>query len=100
MTPRHPSYETLLRIEQGLPTLADRPWLLVWGLRDWCFHDWYLQRFLDFVPQAQVQRLPDAGHWLVEDAPREVIQTINQFLSKAADRQLSPSDRQSLTTDH
>jgi cis-3-alkyl-4-acyloxetan-2-one decarboxylase len=81
-SPRHPSYATLLRMEQGLPSLADRPWLLLWGMRDWCFHEWYLQRFLDFVPQAEVRRLPDAGHWLVEDAPEEVIREINQFLSK------------------
>lgn len=81
-TPRHPSYDTLLQIERGLASLADRPWLLLWGMRDWCFHEWYLRRFLEFVPTAEVVRLPDAGHWLVEDAPQEVIHTIDDFLSK------------------
>ena len=33
-TPRHPSYATLLQMEHDLPSLADRPWLLVWGMRD------------------------------------------------------------------
>jgi cis-3-alkyl-4-acyloxetan-2-one decarboxylase len=78
--PRHPSYETLLRIEQGLPSLADRPWLFLWGMRDWCFHPWYLQRFLDFVPGAEVHRLPDAGHLIFEDAPQESIEAIRNFL--------------------
>jgi cis-3-alkyl-4-acyloxetan-2-one decarboxylase len=81
-TPRHPSYETLLQMEQRLPTLADRPWLLLWGMRDWCFHEWYLHRFLNFIPTAEVHRLPDAGHWLIEDAPNEVIERIDQFISQ------------------
>src|SRR5262249_34689286 len=80
--PHHPSYETLLRIEQGLSSLSDRPWLLVWGLRDWCFHEWYLNRFLDFLPQAEVHRLPNAGHLVVEDATQEVIHAIGEFLSR------------------
>jgi cis-3-alkyl-4-acyloxetan-2-one decarboxylase len=82
----HPSYETLLRIEHGLQTLADKPWLLLWGLRDWCFHAWYLERFCEFVPQAEVHRFADAGHLLMEDKPAEVIQLIREFLSKHAER--------------
>ncbi|HEY2826358.1 MAG TPA: alpha/beta fold hydrolase [Pirellulales bacterium] len=96
-TPRHPSYETLLRIENGLPSLADRPWLLLWGMRDWCFHEWYLQRFLNFIPQAEVQRLHNAGHWLVEDEPTEVIARISQFLSRTANVQ--KSNRPALLSD-
>jgi cis-3-alkyl-4-acyloxetan-2-one decarboxylase len=89
-TPRHPSYETLLQMEEGLPSLASRPWLLLWGMRDWCFHAWYLQRFLDFIPAAEVVRLSEAGHWLIEDAPREVIETISDFLSKTGTRATLP----------
>jgi haloalkane dehalogenase len=90
-SPRHPSYDTLVSIEQNLPTLADHPWLLVWGMRDWCFHEWYLNRFLDFVPQAEVSRLPDAGHLVMEDAPDLVIQAIDQFLTTTACPQASTS---------
>src|SRR5207244_2671295 len=35
--PRHPTWQTLAKIESQLPALADRPALLIWGLRDWCF---------------------------------------------------------------
>jgi len=79
---RHPSYETLLRIENGLSTLTDRPWLFLWGMRDWCFHEWYLNRFLEFVPTAEVHRFTDAGHLLMEDKPDEVVQAVKEFLSK------------------
>jgi cis-3-alkyl-4-acyloxetan-2-one decarboxylase len=81
-TPQHPSYATLLQMEHDLPSLADRPWLLVWGMRDWCFHEWYLNRFLDFIPSAEIRKLPDAGHWLIEDQPQVVVQYIDEFLTK------------------
>ncbi|HTQ37675.1 MAG TPA: alpha/beta fold hydrolase [Pirellulales bacterium] len=81
-TPRHASYVTLRRMEESLPTLADRPWLLVWGMRDWCFHEWYLQRFLELIPHAEVRRLPNAGHWLVEDDPEAVIRNIDEFINQ------------------
>jgi haloalkane dehalogenase len=85
-------------MERGLPSLADRPWLLLWGMRDWCFHEWYLQRFLNFISTAEVHRLPDAGHWLVEDAPADVIERIDQFISQTASNRIAES--RPLTTDH
>jgi pimeloyl-ACP methyl ester carboxylesterase len=82
MSPRHPSYETLLRIEQGLPTLADRPWLFLWGMRDWCFTSWFLDRFLNFVPNAEVHRFADAGHWVMEDAKDQIISIMESWLAQ------------------
>jgi haloalkane dehalogenase len=81
-TEKHPSCETLLRIENGLTSLAEKPWIFLWGMRDWCFHEWYLNRFLDFIPQADVHRFTDGGHLLMEDKPAEVVQLVKAFLSK------------------
>ena len=90
-SPRQYTYGTLLNIEQNLPMLADRPWQFVWGMRDWCFHEWYFNRFLDFIPEAEVCRLSDAGHLVMEDAPDQVIQAVGQFLSRTACPQASTS---------
>ncbi len=81
LSPRHPSYAKLLEIEQGLPSLAGRPWQFIWGMRDWCFTPAFFDRFLDFFPQAQVHRLADAGHYVVEDAYEQVGPLIEQFLA-------------------
>ncbi|HEX4146260.1 MAG TPA: alpha/beta fold hydrolase [Pirellulales bacterium] len=78
----HPSYGTLLAIEQGLPSLAGRPWQFIWGMRDWCFTHHFLQRFLDFFPQAEVHRLADAGHYLVEDAHQRIGPLVEQFMTE------------------
>ncbi|MCC7087278.1 MAG: alpha/beta fold hydrolase [Pirellulales bacterium] len=81
MKPRHLSYSALLALENGISTLADRPWLLLWGMRDWCFHSWFLDRFLEIIPRAEVHRFVDAGHWVVEDAMSESIEKLRVFLA-------------------
>ncbi len=80
MSPAHPSHAKLLEIEQGLPSLADRPWSFIWGMRDWCFTPEFLERFLEFVPKAEVHRLADAGHYVVEDAYERIVPLMEQFL--------------------
>lgn len=76
----HPSYAKLVEIEQGLAQLAERPWLFVWGMRDWCFTPHFLERFLEFIPKAEVHRLPHAGHYLIEDAHEQIAPLISSFI--------------------
>ena len=91
--PRHPTWQTLENIERGLPTIADRPALLVWGMRDWCFRPDCLARFEQVWPQAEVHRLADVGHWVMEDAPEEAVPLVMQFLKRTenADGRKLPS---------
>jgi haloalkane dehalogenase len=81
--PRRSTFDTLnllAMIERQLPSLADRRVLLVWGMRDWCFRPDCLQRFIEAWPNAEVHRLADVGHWVVEDAPEESLAIVKQFL--------------------
>ncbi|HEX4000436.1 MAG TPA: alpha/beta fold hydrolase [Pirellulales bacterium] len=80
MRPSHPSYGQLVEIERGLPLLADRPTQLIWGMRDWCFTPWFLERFIEIFPAAEVHRVPDAGHWVVEDACEQIVPLVERFL--------------------
>lgn len=80
VTKRHPTWQTLLKLETHLPRLADRPVQLIWGLGDWCFDTRCLDRFEKIFPRARVRRLPQAGHYLLEDAPDEVAGEIDRFL--------------------
>ncbi len=79
---RHPSYSTLLAVEEGLGRLAGHPWLFVWGMRDWCFTPEFLERFIEFFPRAEVHRLADAGHWVVEDAHEQIVAILENFLKR------------------
>jgi haloalkane dehalogenase len=73
---RHPTYETLAQIERGLPQLADLPIQLIWGMQDWCFTPACLERFVTYFPRASVLRIADAGHWVLEDSPGQVVRGV------------------------
>lgn len=81
-TRRHPTWRTLARMEQELPRLADRPVQLIWGMRDWCFTAECLQRLLQAFPRADVLRLEDAGHYVVEDAHERIVAALIDFLER------------------
>jgi pimeloyl-ACP methyl ester carboxylesterase len=78
----HPSYPRLVEIEERLGHLEDHPWMFIWGMRDWCFTPAFLERFLEFIPRAEVHRLEDAGHYVMEDAHERVVPLVEQFLQK------------------
>jgi haloalkane dehalogenase len=82
LNPRHPTYQTLSDIESGLSQFRDRPISLIWGMQDRCFTPHFLDRFLEFFPDAEVHRLEDAGHYVVEDAHERVIPLVEAFLAK------------------
>lgn len=77
---RHPSYAALTEIETGLARFRDHPVCLIWGMRDWCFTPAFLDRFLEFFPQAEVHRLAHAGHYVVEDAHEQIAPLVDAFL--------------------
>lgn len=80
--PRHPSYPALERIAAGLDQFRHHPVCLIWGIRDWCFTPSFLHRFAEFFPQAEIHRLADAGHYVVEDAHEEIVPIVDRFLEK------------------
>jgi cis-3-alkyl-4-acyloxetan-2-one decarboxylase len=92
-----PTWRTLAGIESRLSTFADRRALLVWGMRDWCFGADCLERLIKAWPQAKVDRLVDAGHWVVEDAAEESIKLIQSFLQKTkANHRDNAKDKESV----
>ncbi len=70
------TWQLLANIEQGLELFADRPCRIVWGMKDWCFRAECLARLEELFPQAQVNRLADVGHYVMEEAADEVIDAL------------------------
>ena len=77
----HPSYTALETIEHGLSSLANRPFMLIWGMQDWCFTPHFMDRFLEFLPGAEVHRLTDASHYVIEDAHERIVPLVERFLA-------------------
>jgi haloalkane dehalogenase len=82
LSPRHPTWQTLEQIEAGLSALADRRMQLIWGMKDWCFRPECLDRFVGHWPQAEVHRLEDCGHYVVEDAHERIVPLLSSFLAR------------------
>ena len=60
-------------IERRLRQFADRPCQLIWGMQDWCFRPLCLERLQQIFPAAEVHRLADASHYVVEDAHEQIV---------------------------
>lgn len=80
MKPNHRSYNTLMKVEQSLSGLTEKPMQLIWGMKDWCFSPEYLREFKQRFPHALVHEIADAGHYVFEDAADEVLEVSRRFL--------------------
>ena len=80
MTPDIPSYSIVQNIETNLHKFRDRPVMIVWGKKDFCFNDYFLQKWCDYFPDAEVHEVEDAGHLIVEDAYEKIIPWMRKFL--------------------
>lgn len=77
----HPSWATLCGIADHLQDLRGLPMSIVWGDRDWCFDPVFRAGWQQRFPAAQVTALPDAGHYVFEDAPAVVLAALRELLA-------------------
>ncbi|MEX0725419.1 MAG: alpha/beta fold hydrolase [Planctomycetaceae bacterium] len=77
----HPSYDALLEVERGLEKFHETPMLFVWGEKDWCFTVEFLKEFQRRFPHAETVSLPDAGHYVFEDAPEAIVDALQKFMT-------------------
>ncbi len=68
-------------VHDGLMSLRSKPVFIAWGMKDIAFLPSYLDDlWLADFPNAQVLRLPEAGHYLQEDAHETIVPALLQFL--------------------
>ena len=82
VNPSHPSYATLRAIEDNLPRFRNHPILIIWGERDPVFVPALLEDWARRFPQASVKRVPDAGHYVLEDAYERILPWVSEFLAQ------------------
>jgi pimeloyl-ACP methyl ester carboxylesterase len=80
--PSHPTYRLVAEIGKGLVLFKDHPMLIIWGAQDWCFTTDFLKEWQARFPNAEVHLVPDAGHYVVEDAHERIIPWVREFLAK------------------
>lgn len=82
LKPDDRAWALIQRTESLLPSFRDRPALLLWGLRDFLVKEGYLDHWRRHWPHAEVVRVPEAGHFLLEDEPDAGVGAIRDFLDR------------------
>jgi len=76
----HRSRSTLESIERSLSRFSGNPKLIVWGARDFCFNGYFLKRWKQIFPEADIFELKHAGHYVLDDAGEVARSRIVAFL--------------------
>jgi haloalkane dehalogenase len=69
----------LAEIERGLPSLRERPALIVWPSRDPAFREPERRRWEHIFPDHRTVTLDGAGHYMQEDAADEIVAAIRAW---------------------
>jgi haloalkane dehalogenase len=78
----HPNRALLDTMRRDSAALADRPHLVIWGMRDPVFGAPYLADWNRRFPGAEVHRFDEAGHWVVERSFFAHPALMREFLSR------------------
>ena len=94
-----PAYAVVTRTQEGLANLKGKPMFFPWGMKDFVFDHLFLEKWIEFFPDAEVMRIPDAGHYVLEDARSEVVPAIVDFVTRGGGAAAVPTDNTSARTE-
>lgn len=78
--PKDEAYSVVAATDAALHTLADKPMMIRWGMKDFVFDVAFLEEWERRFPDADVQRFEDSGHYILEDASEIIVPQIRRFL--------------------
>jgi haloalkane dehalogenase len=81
LRPTDAGYDIVSETEKSLDQFRDRPMLICWGMGDFVFDRHFLAEWERRFPAAEVERFPDCGHYILEDATAEVVDAVRRFLA-------------------
>ena len=75
--------EWLTSIWQDRAAFADKPALILWGLKDIAFRRKELKRWKSALLDVEVHELEDCGHFVAEEAPGRVVEVLWSFMGRS-----------------
>ncbi|MFH1417584.1 MAG: alpha/beta fold hydrolase [Planctomycetota bacterium] len=82
LRPGDRSYVLAKSVDDGLHQFADRPTLICWGMRDFVFDSHFLDEWRRRFPNAEVHTFVEAGHYVLEDEPKEIASRVVDFVTR------------------
>ena len=81
LKPDHVSWKELQETEESVKNFNNLPILICWADKDFVFDKYFLEKWTNYLPSAEVKHFPNAGHYILEDEPQGVIKEIETFLN-------------------
>jgi len=82
LSPSHATWQVVDAVDNKLERLKDKPMLVCWGEKDWCFTPAFRAGWQARFPHAVVHPIADANHYVLEDARERIIPWVEEFLEK------------------
>jgi haloalkane dehalogenase len=82
LEPGHPSRRLFLDIGENCRALSNRPTLILWGEKDFCFTSHYRTGFQMRFPDAEVRTFPEVGHWVADEGHTEILPILRSWLER------------------
>ena len=80
LAPEDRGYDLVSEVESKLRLFEKTPVLFCWGDKDFVFDEHFLCEWRRRLPQAEVHRFGDCGHYVLEDAKAEILPLVRRFL--------------------
>ena len=77
----HATWDLVSQTDERLGVFRERPLLVLWGEKDWCFTPSFREGWLQRFPNAEVEIFPDANHYVFEDAAERVVKAMSRFVN-------------------
>ena len=74
------TYRLVSDVESNLHKFQNTPTMICWGMKDFIFDKHFLNTWTRYLPNAEVHRFENAGHYLLEDAGEEIAALLSDFL--------------------
>lgn len=82
LSPRDPGHAIVRETAERLHLFHDTPALICWGEKDFVFDAPFLREWERHLPHAEIERFPDCGHYVLEDASDEILPRVRRFLTE------------------
>ncbi|MCZ6688072.1 MAG: alpha/beta fold hydrolase [Planctomycetota bacterium] len=82
LRPGDRGYDLVTEVSEGLGGFVKTPMMICWGMKDFVFDEDFLAEWVRRCPHAEVHRFDDAGHYILEDVPEEVLERVREFLNR------------------
>ncbi len=78
--PEDEGWDIVQGVKASLTRYQNTPTRIYWGMKDFVFTPEFLKEWRRQLPNAVVTEFADCGHYILEDAPEEIIPDVIEFL--------------------